>query len=65
MTMLVIWGAPHCNMLRREGFPYTKTDYYEATFELKDGDIIFYDTNKRSTDDYRVIKGIGPVPLFY
>ncbi|WP_158304872.1 hypothetical protein EPD62_004465 [Acetivibrio thermocellus] len=52
-------------MLRREGFPYTKTDYYEATFELKDGDIIFYDTNKRSTDDYRVIKGIGPVPLFY
>ncbi|NLM09227.1 MAG: hypothetical protein GX213_00255 [Clostridiaceae bacterium] len=52
--MLVIWGAPHCNMFRREGFSYTKTDYYEATFELKDGDIIFYDTNKRSTDDYRV-----------
>ena len=51
--VLSYWEAPYCNMFEREGFAYTKTDYYEVTFELKDGDIIFYDTNKRSTDDYR------------
>ena len=51
--VLSYWEAPYCNMFEREGFAYTKTDYYEVTFELKDGDIIFYDTNKRSSDDYR------------
>ena len=52
--LLSYWEAPYCNMFRREGFSYTKTDYYEVTFELRDGDIVFYDTNKRSSDDYRV-----------
>lgn len=51
--VLSYWEAPYCNMFGREGFGYTKTDYYGATFQLKDGDIIFYDTNKRSSDDYR------------
>jgi hypothetical protein len=40
-------------MLRREGFIYTKTDYNGIEFNLQDGDIVFYDTNKRSSDDYR------------
>ncbi|MFY9441484.1 MAG: DUF5704 domain-containing protein [Tepidanaerobacteraceae bacterium] len=52
--VLSYWEAPYCNMFRREGFSYTKTDYYEVTFELRDGDIVFYDTDKRSSDDYRV-----------
>lgn len=51
--VLSYWGAPYCNMFEREGFSYTKTDYYGATFELMDGDIIFYYTDKRSSDDYR------------
>ncbi|ANX00190.1 hypothetical protein CSTERLE_00560 [Thermoclostridium stercorarium subsp. leptospartum DSM 9219] len=51
--VLSYWGAQYCNMFEREGFSHTKTDYYGATFELKDGDIVFYDTDKRSSDDYR------------
>lgn len=51
--VLSYWGAPYCNMFEREGFSYTKTDYFGATFQLKDGDIIFYDISKRSSDDYR------------
>ena len=51
--VLSYWGAPYCNMLRREGFIYTRTDYNGIEFNLQDGDIVFYDTNKRSSDDYR------------
>lgn len=51
--VLSYWKAPYCNMFEQEGFSYTKTDYYGATFQLMDGDIVFYDTNKRSSDDYR------------
>jgi hypothetical protein len=40
-------------MFSREGFLYEKTDYYGTVFTLTDGDIVFYDTNKRSSDDYR------------
>jgi len=51
--ILSYWGAPRCNMFLREGFLYEKTDYYGTVFTLTDGDIVFYDTNKRSSDDYR------------
>ena len=51
--ILSYWGAPRCNMFSREGFLYEKTDYYGTVFTLTDGDIVFYDTNKRSSDDYR------------
>jgi hypothetical protein len=42
-------------MFTREGFKREKTDYYEKEFILTDGDIVFYDTDKRASDDY----GIG------
>ncbi len=51
--VLSYWAAPCCNMFEREGFSYNKTDSNGASFELQDGDIVFYDTNKRSSDDYR------------
>ena len=52
---LSYWGAERCNMFTREGFKREKTDYYEKEFILTDGDIVFYDTDKRASDDY----GIG------
>ena len=52
--VLSYWGACRCNMFLREGFLYEKTDYYGAVFTLRDGDIVFYDTDKRSSDDYRI-----------
>jgi len=51
--VLSYWSAPRCNMFLREGFIYEKTDYHGITFTFKDGDIVFYDTDKRSSDDYR------------
>jgi hypothetical protein len=51
--VLSYWASPNCNMFEREGFTYSKTDYHGSTFQLIDGDIIFYDTDKRSSDDYR------------
>ena len=49
---LSYWGSPHSNMWRIEGFDYTKKDGSGATFTLSDGDIIFYYTDKKSSDDY-------------
>ena len=51
--ILSYWGSPGCNMFTREGFSYVKTDSNNVTFNLQDGDIVFYDTDKRSSDDYR------------
>lgn len=51
--VLSYWGAEYCNMLQIEGFSHKKTDYNGVDFTLRDGDILFYDTDKRSTDDYR------------
>ncbi|WP_261378450.1 DUF5704 domain-containing protein [Paenibacillus agilis] len=47
-------NAPLTNQWRREGFAYSVTDPYGATFQLKDGDILFYDAAQSSRDDYRV-----------
>jgi len=51
--ILSYWGAPNCNMFFREGFSYTKTDCNGAVFNLLNGDILFYDADKRSSDDFR------------
>ncbi|MDD4729935.1 MAG: hypothetical protein PHN55_14450, partial [Dysgonamonadaceae bacterium] len=51
---LSYWGAPRCNMFTIEGYQKEKTDYYEKEFILMDGDIVFYDTDERSTDDYEM-----------
>ncbi|TVX87300.1 Ig-like domain-containing protein [Paenibacillus agilis] len=47
-------NAPLTNQWRREGFVHSVTDPYGATFQLKDGDIMFYDAAQSSRDDYRV-----------
>lgn len=49
---LSYWGSPHSNMWKIEGFDYKKKDGSGATFTLSDGDIIFYYTDKKSSDDY-------------
>ncbi|NLO38091.1 MAG: hypothetical protein GX115_01250, partial [Ruminiclostridium sp.] len=46
-------GSSGCNMFAREGYVHAKTDNNSITFTLQDGDIVFYDTDKRSSDDYR------------
>lgn len=45
--------AVWCNMFEREGFALSKTDSNGITFTLQDGDMVFYDTDKRSSDDFR------------
>ncbi len=51
--VLSYWGSSCCNMLEREGFAYSKKDSNSITFSLQDGDIVFYDTDKRSSEDYQ------------
>ncbi|MCR8845231.1 DUF5704 domain-containing protein [Paenibacillus sp. SC116] len=46
--------APLTNQWRREGFVHSVTDPYGAMFQLKDGDMMFYDAAQSSRDDYRV-----------
>lgn len=47
-------NAPLTNQWKREGGSYSFTDPYGATFQLKDGDVLFYHANKASVDDFRV-----------
>jgi hypothetical protein len=49
---LSYWNNPQCNMWEIEGFNYTKKDGSGAEFSLKDGDVIFYYIDKKSSDDY-------------
>ncbi|OPZ84643.1 MAG: hypothetical protein BWY74_04143 [Firmicutes bacterium ADurb.Bin419] len=49
---LTYWGSPHSSMWQIEGFDNKKKDGSGATFTLIDGDIIFYYTDKKSSDDY-------------
>jgi hypothetical protein len=49
---LSYWNNPNSNMWKIEGFKYTKNDSSGKQFTLKDGDIIFYYTDKKSLDDY-------------
>lgn len=44
--------APRCNMWQVEGYNIIKTDYNGVTFNLKDGDVVFYDINRHVSDDY-------------
>ncbi|HEX2947948.1 MAG TPA: DUF5704 domain-containing protein [Clostridia bacterium] len=51
--VLGYWNGNY-NRWRAEGFEYTKTDYYGKTFNLNNGDVVFYYANKKSSDDYKV-----------
>ncbi|HUC91963.1 MAG TPA: DUF5704 domain-containing protein [Paenibacillus sp.] len=44
--------APLNNQWQMEGFQRNFTDPYGATFQLKDGDIVFYHANVSSYDDF-------------
>lgn len=50
--ILGYYGTPRCNMWKTEGFGSTKKDYYGITFNLKDGDTVFYDISRHASDDY-------------
>ncbi len=41
-----------CNMWKREGFQYSKTDYKGNTFQFQDGDYLLYYTDKSAAQDY-------------
>jgi hypothetical protein len=49
---LSYWSSPNSNMWAIEGFYYNKKDGNGAVFTLSDGDVIFYYTDKKSSDDY-------------
>lgn len=42
----------YCNMWKREGYQYEKTDFKDITFKFQDGDYIMYYTDKSVNDDY-------------
>lgn len=44
--------APLSNQWRREGFQHRFVDPYGATFQLLDGDVVFYHANLSSYDDF-------------
>ncbi|NLZ81909.1 MAG: hypothetical protein GX913_08960 [Clostridiales bacterium] len=44
-----------CNMWKTEGFSYTKQDLEGNLFYLRDGDVIFYDTDKSLLGDYKIM----------
>ncbi|WP_066297989.1 DUF5704 domain-containing protein [Bacillus sp. FJAT-29937] len=41
------------NQWKREGFKYSFIDPYGYTFQLKDGDVLFYHGDQSSNDDFR------------
>jgi hypothetical protein len=43
-----------CNRWKAEGFDDSQTDYNGKSFQLEDGDIVFYYTDKKASDDYKV-----------
>ena len=43
----------HCSMWLMEGGAVEKKDNTEATFSLRAGDVVFYYTSKKHSDDYR------------
>ncbi|WP_192929635.1 hypothetical protein, partial [Alkaliphilus serpentinus] len=51
--ILGYWNGALANMWRKEGYRYSKTDGNGITFNLQDGDVIFYYANKRASDDYQ------------
>jgi len=46
--------APLTNQWNREGFHPQFTDPYGVTFQLKDGDVMFYRADQSSVDDFGV-----------
>lgn len=45
-------GIARANQWRREGFNYSITDPYGLTVNLLDGDVVFYNADKSSKDDF-------------
>lgn len=52
--ILSYYEAPRCNMWQVEGFKYFNKDYYQKEFNLQDGDIVFYDLERKASDDYKI-----------
>lgn len=44
---------PQANQWKREGFEYSFVDPYGHTFNLEDGDVIFYHSDESSYDDFQ------------
>ena len=42
------------NRWEKEGYDDSQIDYYGKTFQLEDGDIVFYHAGKKASDDYKV-----------
>ncbi len=42
------------NRWQAEGFDYSQTDFYSKSFQLENGDIVFYYAGKKASDDYKV-----------
>lgn len=45
-------NSEHANMWALEGFNYNKEDYNKVEYTFRDGDIIFYYTDEKASDDY-------------
>ena len=50
--ILSYYDATYCNMWSMEGYTYEKKDDSNSTYVLEDGDILFYFTDEKSSDDY-------------
>lgn len=53
--VLAYFGNPLANMWSIEGFNYVKKDTAGVQYNLKDGDVVFYDPNHSTSDDYNSI----------
>lgn len=52
--VLSYYNGARCNMWQVEGYNQQKVDYNGYTFNLDNGDIVFYDLNRHSVDDFNV-----------
>ena len=51
---LLSYSSENCNMWEIEGLKDRKVDSAGKGFDIKPGDVVFYYTDERSTDDYEV-----------
>lgn len=50
--ILSYFSGVNANMWKIEGYQNNKVDYSNISFSLRDGDIVFYDLDKKASDDY-------------
>lgn len=50
---LSYYKSPNCNMWNTEGFKNSKVDGNSIGFTLNDGDVAFYFTDRKASDDYQ------------